>query len=629
MIDDTSQFIPICNIDSWPKELRDEFDIVYNDMMQELKSDERLEPLQRQFFTMIDEHGGGRLGMKKALWRMLIEHAFKEYYKAPQEMEFLMYDKHVENKWYQHAEKNANEIIAAIPSTLIAAMIQEPNDGDVIAITSWKPGHDLISTQIESTKCIVGNDNIIIDTLPFATHPKAKTSELIFDTAGYTSRDKAYARKHNLLRPLHTLLQSPWGIAWIDNNKLILDEDPNSKFDSIFDVLEDLGFIKVNTININHGDSFMYIHRNERHVAFTHGPLGIGGDSRTVIGLETKVRRCLTTAVHTNVSLMLLQNLRFGNTLIQYLSPDQEFGNCIKGMLMQQMGKKGLHQGRRQVAAVHKFNMRLDTSTNAILHNNLAKGPIDDQICANLRHKSINGRDLRRPGNDLIVSKAHHLLSCTNQNNLRSFHATMLVLFLSDKPTKSKTPYKRFDHLIQDSRFIRMGSSLYVALREVRTTAMKNRGNRNKYVHKVGGIQKNYGLLERINDEVQADSETKYWIWDGAAKKGTAEETLQLPSLPNSIDQYEFIPEEHYVYEGLKSALLNKKVHNPNTNGDYQFTMPVRMYPFKEKKIFINTKDPSEYKLCQPRGRPPKTWDATPGSTFHLCAIRPRVTSNK
>ena len=40
--------------------------------------------------------------------------------------------------------------------------------------------------------------------------------------------------------------------------------------------------------------------------------------------------------------------------------------------------------------------------------------------------------------------------------------------------------------------------------------------------------------------------ETKYWIRDGATKKGTAEETLQLPSLPNSIDLYEFIPEEHY-----------------------------------------------------------------------------------
>ena len=153
---------------------------------------------------------------------------------------------------------------------------------------------------------------------------------------------------------------------------------------------------------------------------------------------------------------------------------------------------------------------------------------------------------------------------------------------------------------LTNSRFIRTGSPLYDALREVRTKVMQNRGNRKKYVHKVGGIQNNYDLLERINDEVQADSETKYWIWDGAAKKGTVEETLQLPSLPNNIDKYEFIPEEHYIYEGLKSALLNEKVDNPNTNRDYQFTMPVCMYIFKVKKIFINTKNPSEYKLCQP-----------------------------
>ena len=174
----------------WPKALRDAFNLLYIDLMKELKTDLSLQPLQRQYFQMIDDHGGGQLGLKKALWQMLIEHAFKEYYNAPQEMEFLMYDKLVENKCYQHAEKNADDIIAAIPSTLIAAMIQEPNEGDVIAITSWKPGHDQISTKIESTKCIVGNKNNIIDTLPFATHPKAKMSELIFDTAGYSSRDK-------------------------------------------------------------------------------------------------------------------------------------------------------------------------------------------------------------------------------------------------------------------------------------------------------------------------------------------------------------------------------------------------------------------------------------------------------
>ena len=78
MIDNTSQFIPICNINSWSKELRDEFDTVYNNMMEELKSDERLEPLQRQFFAMIDDHGGGRLGMKKTLWQILVEHAYNK-----------------------------------------------------------------------------------------------------------------------------------------------------------------------------------------------------------------------------------------------------------------------------------------------------------------------------------------------------------------------------------------------------------------------------------------------------------------------------------------------------------------------------------------------------------------------
>ena len=93
--------------------------------------DELLEPLQRQFFQMIDNRGGSRIGMKKALWQMLIEHAFKfkEYYDydAPQEMEFL-------NVWqarwkqvspYQHTKENAGQIITAIHSTLIKIIIQK------------------------------------------------------------------------------------------------------------------------------------------------------------------------------------------------------------------------------------------------------------------------------------------------------------------------------------------------------------------------------------------------------------------------------------------------------------------------------------------------------------------------
>ena len=70
-------------------------------------------------------------------------------------------------------------------------------------------------------------------------------------------------------------------MIWIDYNKLILDDDDDSEYRSIFDVLEDLGFHKV--CNINHGDSFMYLHRDGLHVAFPHAPFGVAGDSRTIM----------------------------------------------------------------------------------------------------------------------------------------------------------------------------------------------------------------------------------------------------------------------------------------------------------------------------------------------------------
>ena len=49
--------------------------------------------------------------------------------------------------------------------------------------------------------------------------------------------------------------RSSWGITWIDYNKLILDNNPASEYHSIFQaiqVLDQLGFNKVYSININH-----------------------------------------------------------------------------------------------------------------------------------------------------------------------------------------------------------------------------------------------------------------------------------------------------------------------------------------------------------------------------------------
>ena len=138
---------------------------------------------------------------------MLVEHAIKEYYNAPQEMEFVMDNRGVEEGCYRYAKDEAKAIVAAVPQALITAIRANPLEGDVGAIGSWKPGHNQISTQIETTKYIVRDTNKIEDTLPFATHPDAETADLvnsefkcradmIFDTTGYTCRQKANARKH-------------------------------------------------------------------------------------------------------------------------------------------------------------------------------------------------------------------------------------------------------------------------------------------------------------------------------------------------------------------------------------------------------------------------------------------------
>ena len=203
-------------------------------------------------------------------------------------------------------------------------MREEPTEGDVFAIGSWKSSHNKISTQIETTKYIVRDTNKIEDTLPFATHLDAETAtwaDMIFDTTGYTTDQKAYACKHRLVDWLKQFLTKVWGIIWINYNRLILDNNLGSEFDSIFYILEHLGFSKVCGININHGNLFMYIHRDRLHVNFSHSPFGIGGDIQALfVSSKLKAKQSLTAEIHTNVSLMMLFSQNDNNNPVAFIS---------------------------------------------------------------------------------------------------------------------------------------------------------------------------------------------------------------------------------------------------------------------------------------------------------------------
>ena len=620
----------------WPKELRDEFNLLYIDLMKQLKShDSLLQPLQRQYFQMIDDHGGDRLGFKKCFWRMLVEHTIKNHYKVGQEMEFVMYNRGIEGVCYRYSKDEAELIVAAVPKALITAIQANPTEGDVGAIASWKPGHNRMSTQIGTTNCIVRDRNKIENTLPFATHPNAETADfkyfgfkcradMIFDTTGYTRRQKANARKHRLVGRLKQFLTKPWGIIWIDFNKLILDDDNASDYRSIFEVLELLGFHEL--CNINHGDSFMYIHCDGLHVAFPHAPFGIAGDTRAFISSELKVKRSLTAAIHTNVSLILFSQNN-NDDPVAVLSPTTRFCNPISAMLMSQMTKIGFHQGRFVPGAVFKYIVRSedqDDSNNALRQNRLQKAPDDDEVCNNLRAARKYGRDLNRPVDCMVVSQAHYCLSSKNRADLGTAHGTMLKLFATGNPPLT-TKLGRFSQLLLDNRYILQDSQLYFALRDVRQGAMKNPGNRNGYVHKIGGMKGNRGLLERMNDEIAENSGRMYWIRANPTK-ATNEENLALP--PSVLSQYphEVIPPKRYVFAGLRNALKKKPVANRNTNCEYQFTMPIPMSPHKVMKCYVNPENPSEFKLTTPKGQAPKDFQSTPGATFFLCRIAPIVT---
>jgi hypothetical protein len=81
------------------------------------------------------------------------------------------------------------------------------------------------------------------DTLPFAAIPNAKGANKIFNTDQYTAKDKKGARDR-LHGYLEDLLKSPYGVMWLDTNKLILEQDP-AFGRTVHEVVKDLGFVEV------------------------------------------------------------------------------------------------------------------------------------------------------------------------------------------------------------------------------------------------------------------------------------------------------------------------------------------------------------------------------------------------
>ena len=158
------------------------------------------------------------------------------------------------------------------------------------------------------------------------------------------------------------------------------------------------------------------------------------------------MKRSLTAAIHTNVSLLMLFSPQNDNDdPVALLSPTTRFGNPISAMLMSQMVKIGGHQGRFVAGAVFKYIVRSkdqDDSNNALHQNRLPKATIDDEVCNNLCRACVqkNGResDLNCPVDRLVVSQTHCLVSA---------RSTMLKLFASGSPPL-KIQLGRFKQLL-------------------------------------------------------------------------------------------------------------------------------------------------------------------------------------
>ena len=198
---DGRRFRRIVEFDATEQKVNDDMEKLYRQFLSVMKSDEKLHPFQQTWFRMIDEREGERIGIKSQIWLQMIECGFQIKYGVPCVMEFLMFDRVVCDRLYDDAAKYARMILQCLPKLKEQSTSSNDDDDDddgdnddddansscivrpnmhLFGIASWKPGFNGISTQIETTKSVVGKYKWG-DTIDYHRHPtKPKTAEQMY-----------------------------------------------------------------------------------------------------------------------------------------------------------------------------------------------------------------------------------------------------------------------------------------------------------------------------------------------------------------------------------------------------------------------------------------------------------------
>lgn len=188
------QFRRLVGLSVWPKRASDDMQKACHELMKALCSHEDLHPFQRAFFTVLHCEEGELLGGKKEFWKQMIKGGFALDCRAGCAMECLMFDKEFITglcKFGEDCSKDTSENELQIMADANA------HTGSLCkcGVMSWKPGCDGLSSKLVATKCILGDETQITNTIDKANFPNGKTASEIFDTSKCTDKDKSEGPK--------------------------------------------------------------------------------------------------------------------------------------------------------------------------------------------------------------------------------------------------------------------------------------------------------------------------------------------------------------------------------------------------------------------------------------------------
>ena len=544
------------------------FQKLYQSLFAKIEECTDLHPFQRFFLVdLLRDRQGDRLGSKQIIWLQMLEAGLQKKLGLASPCEFLMFDKRVLDDCFTLVHSKCSEIWREL-----SAILDSGDEVLVLAITSWKPAHNGLSSKIETTKCIIGSGRKWCDTLPFAAVLDAMTTEDIFST-DYSNEQKASGRAR-FFDKIGKLQASPCGVLFLDTNKLIFEDDAEYGNKSIQAVLTtDLGFAK--RMEVMDGEIALCCDAKRAHFVILHRPLSIASDSRNFIPMEVRARRGLAAAV--------LCDLRRRLDRQPSLHPGVTFENPVYAMMAFQTLRLGFHQGWQHCAAFYRDCVS-GVDTLALTNNNLpksAKWQQDAPVSQYLREKSKATRASKVAKvqiDRLVVFKWRSVISLAD-GATSEVMCDQLDRLVKNRSCDSRLWSSRWKILMG---IVTHGSNLDNVLKGLRAIHAKNKGNQQSGAGKSATneqVRENDVELGRLLENHSPDRSKPgepFWIRESKHSQKPVSGTGSV------CGDFEF-PGGFHVFESLTFGGLQTRCSSKKRKGntDAHLSTKINFRPFR------------------------------------------------